>query len=46
MNILNELLNMMLKIEENKRSSSEELINKIKQQPKFMFDQVFILILC
>jgi len=34
MNILNELLNMMLKIEENKRSSSEELIDKIEEQTR------------
>jgi len=42
MNILNELLNMMLKIEENKRSSSEELIDKIEEQTKFMFNQVYL----
>jgi serine/threonine protein kinase len=40
MNILNQLLNMMLQKEENDRSSSQKLIEKIEQQPKFIFDQV------
>ncbi len=43
MSILNELLNMMLQIDENKRSSSKELIDKIEERPKFMFNQVFFL---
>jgi serine/threonine protein kinase len=42
MNILNQLLNMMLQKDENKRSSTEQLMNQIEQQPKFIFDQVNI----
>jgi len=42
MDILNQLLNMMLKTDENKRSSSKQLIDKIDQKPKFIF--VIILI--
>ena len=37
MNILNELLNMMLKIDEANRSSSKELMNEINNYPKFIF---------
>jgi NIMA (never in mitosis gene a)-related kinase len=44
MNILNQLLNMMLQKEENDRSSSEQLVNQLEQQPKFIFDQVSIYI--
>ena len=40
MNILNQLLNMMLQVDEHKRSSSQQLMNKIKEQSKFIFDQV------
>jgi hypothetical protein len=42
MDILNQLLNMMLKTDENKRSSSKQLMDKIDQKPKFIF--VIILI--
>jgi hypothetical protein len=38
--ILNQFLNMMLQVDEHKRSSSQKLMNKIKEQPKFIFDQV------
>ncbi len=37
MDILNQLLNMMLKTDENKRSSSKQLMDKIDQKPKFIF---------
>ncbi len=40
MNILNQLLNMMLKIDEIDRGSSKQLIDRLEQQPKFIFDQV------
>ena len=42
MNILNQLLNMMLQKDENERSSSEELVNLLEKQPKFIFDKVSI----
>ena len=40
MNILNQLLNMMLQADENKSSSSKQLMGKIKEQPEFKFDKV------
>ncbi len=43
MNILNQLLNMMLQVDEHKRSSSQQLMNKIKEQSKFIFDRVLYL---